>query len=388
MNFKILATGDIHIGVIDVEKFINKELPYLKETFLKVKPNILLLNGDLTEWADNLITSSKEGEALSKLLTLCRDLCIENKCLLRIIEGTKSHDGKNTYNLMHLIRDDTKTLYNNIPIVRYIDIMDREVININNEIITIGYLPEPFYSTYDDFLNDFKAYINNVDVLCFHGMLDVAIPQLKQINSQYNLARSMVIQNKDLLTHVKYVNICSHVHMEINYDRSYYINTFTAKPETISDTGIYGLKEFIIKDKSFDYITHVNPYAITNPVLEVRINKERDLGDLHKFIKNGLINLSQKHNCKLSDIIIVLYSPFDIQEQLKVSSISEAYQKTNIVKLRIQKEVTTRIEDSGLINIDIEKITEENLPKLVHDICKEKLNIDLPESKIIERLNE
>lgn len=381
-EFKILAMGDIHLGEIDDQNFIENEIPYIKNMVEKYKPDMLLLNGDTTD-EDRLLLSSQTGKTLS---TFCNELKIIGESynvLIRILKGTNSHDGNNIKNISELLLSDR--IKHNRPLIRYIEEIEKEFFLLEDgSTFTVGFIPEPYYPEYDQFIEDLRNYIGVSDVVCFHGMLDKAIVQLKQINSQYQLKRTMVVQNKDLSKFYKYCAICSHVHSELKFDNSYYIHRFSIpKKHILSDaSGVLGLKLFTFKNNIYEYKRIPNPYAKVLPFFDVLVD-DRDISEIQNEIKSKLIRYSIDYRCKMNEVIIRFKVDSDINSHYKLRNLISIYNNTNTIKVEHLKKEKTSGNGKNTIN-GIKNISKENLPYIIKETIMKKMDKDISLDNIME----
>jgi len=202
----ILVISDIHLGknkdlTVSIINNLRTYFDTNKKLFSKL--DIVILAGDTF---DKLLTTNGVLYAMciNWLLELCL-YCSERNIILRILEGTPSHDWRQVKIL------DTILANNHIKLdYKYIDTIYIE--HIPNLDINIGYIPDEgsdasTHSVFKNYMKDNNVY--SLDLLIMHGFFKYQIPQL--VNQGHN--------EQDYLDLVKGYICIGHVHTPSVYDR-------------------------------------------------------------------------------------------------------------------------------------------------------------------------
>ena len=192
---KILITADLHFERIE-EDLIPKIKDYIIKSIDKYRPNIFCIAGDTVDDA-NLRAETSEFIHLVDFINDIAIFCKDKNVAFIILRGTPSHDGKVVENVHKMLKN-----------FIYID----EMKNITIQDVSLLFIPELYYSKYDLFLEDLNKYTKS-DIVIFHGMMDFAIPQLNQIDSKFNMGRSIVMNSNDIKNKAKYLVVGGHVQL-------------------------------------------------------------------------------------------------------------------------------------------------------------------------------
>ncbi len=348
-NVNIISTADIHFERLEQED-LDKIIEYYINTLKNNKVDILLFAGDTCD-NRNLKVESKEYHNLCYFLKIISDYTSNHNIAFVILKGTPSHDG-------NIIQNIISTNLNNII---YIDTVTIRMIKDVN----ILFIPELYLPKYSDFLNIINQYTRKFDIIIFHGMVDFAIKQLKQIDSTRNLNRSIIMKSEDLIPKAHLI-VGGHVHKSFNYKNIYYLGRFINEKGHMEDEqDVFGLKyiRFNIKTKH---------YSIEN--IDSHINYKNDVIYLD-FINNELqeiIYLSKKNNidntifyCKLNNDELIKNKFIAFKELIKPK-----YLKTKFINKNNDDTVYT---DSVL-----RFVGTNDLITMLSDIYLEKNNKPIP----------
>lgn len=275
---KILITADIHFETLEMDK-IDLYLDYFLTSIETYKPDIFCIAGDLVD-DRNIKAESNEYQLLVDFIGKISDYCKKSNVTFIILKGTVSHDG-----------EVVKNLYINNKSFIYID-------NITTQIhkgMNILFIPEPYFSSYNEFYNVLNTARGDqkIDLVIFHGTVDFAIPQLKQIDSKYNLSRSIVMKSTDLKHNCKTLCIGGHIHTYIYNDNIYYANRFINQRGQYASLDTYGIKLVEINDSKYEVTNIVNPYIIKQKVVNIDLRDKSEL-DIIEF-SNKYINQDQNN---------------------------------------------------------------------------------------------
>lgn len=265
-NRKILATADLHFERIE-EEHITKLVDHIETQIQTFKPDVFLIAGDTTD-DSNLRAETREYANLVQFITLISDICKSNNVAFVVLRGTPSHDG-------HVMKNIHKIIDGFI----YIDTM----CNMTIRGIDFIFVPEMYVSKYEDFKKDLHS-LKPADVLVFHGMVDFAIPQLEQVDSKFNMGRSIIITSKDFKDMVKYLCVGGHVHSYINSDNIHYTNRIINERGHDHDKG-YGLCLIELLDDTYNFTKLDNPHLIKHKYVKIDFTKESldEIMDKSKF---------------------------------------------------------------------------------------------------------
>jgi len=171
----VLVISDIHLGrnkdlTISIINNLRAYFDTNKKLFSKL--DVIIIAGDTF---DKLLTTNGVLYAMciNWLLELCL-YCSEKNIILRILEGTPSHDWKQVKIL------DTILANNQIKLdYKYVDTIYIE--HITNLNINIGYIPDEgsvsnTYNVFKDYMKDNNIF--NLDLLIMHGFFKYQLPQL------------------------------------------------------------------------------------------------------------------------------------------------------------------------------------------------------------------
>lgn len=203
---KILITSDLHYERIESE-MRGDILNHVIDSIVTIRPELFIIAGDTVDRSD-LRVETDDFRDLIYFIKRVSEVCSDNNVRFIVLRGTPSHDG-----------DVMKTIHNITCGFEYID----EITYMKFESMSILFIPEPFYPSYEEFLNELNEKPVS-DIVVFHGMVDFAIPQLRQTDSKFNLSRSIVMKGTDLEKRSLYCCIGGHVHSDIKNNNIYYTN--------------------------------------------------------------------------------------------------------------------------------------------------------------------
>lgn len=365
LKLSILAIADIHIELLIQNELVNMAnyMKYFKDTLYKYKPDIFCIPGDFIH-KSTIQAESNEYYYATKFLETLANVCRELGIIFIIIRGTLSHDGDVVTNMIKLNRDGFSRD------IKYYDEMCIEEINGYSFLM----LPEVTYPTLDDFNNDLNKILNGnkVDIVLFHNMFDFAIPFLKQINSEYNLGRSVVINTIEFAKIFNIVAIGGHVHDDISNSNVYYTGQFINQRGKISkDKSHYGLKLFTIENGRHTYQNIINPYYIENKICNldfsqvdldtaIHISKEYDVADTIFILKN--LKRAESTFSDFKRAIKPRYFKAIYIEEVKESNLPDNYTinlSTSQDVLSLLKEIYLTKHNNTLPNYIVESLTKE-----------------------------
>lgn len=346
MKRKILITADIHFERIPKEKrdnFIN----YIKESIVETLPDFFIIAGDTSD-SRNLRAESEDFHEICKFVEDVKDVCKRQGTTFIILRGTPSHDGDIMQNICSFIGND----------ILYID----EMCSKNIKDINIGFIPEMYYSKYDDFLSDLDTKIKfNQDIIIYHGMMGFAIPAVKQHDSQWNLHRNLVMKHTDVENYANCLVIGGHVHEFMNKSKTYYTGRAISNPGEVTFNRVFGLQ-------LVDIDTTLGEYT-----LKTLVNKDVDI------VRKVEIDITKDD----VDTIISRFKDKDTSEFRFVITINSSTECTNKYNefINIVKPKYTQVKHISEVK-EVVKLNVESrdIDELVYEFYKNKTNEDISES--------
>lgn len=253
-SFKLASISDIHLGhdKTSTADIIDKLNIYFTNDKVFSELNFVCIVGDVF---DQLLSfSNQEVDLISLWVSKLIKLCSKYKVILRILEGTPSHDwtqSKLFSTLHNVVGSDVD--------FKYIELLSVEHIKSLN--ISVLYIPDEWANTKEQIYNDSLEAIKSkgltqVDFAFIHGTFNYQLPEK---------AHTLKHTESDYLSIVKELIFVGHIHKYSNYDRIYAQGSFdrlchgeeSDKGFIIADIisrGNYNIK-FIVNELSQKYIT-------------------------------------------------------------------------------------------------------------------------------------
>lgn len=163
---KYIVTGDDHLG------HLKTPTKHIIASFIKFilseqnkDADVLFIEGDLFDRLLDL--NSKEAQLIIAFFNYLLSYCYQNNILLRVLEGTPSHDWHQSQTLVQLneIRTHKCDLkYHKVLDIEYIERINKHVL----------YIPDEWTNSHDDMERQIKEKMNehsitNVDIAICHG---------------------------------------------------------------------------------------------------------------------------------------------------------------------------------------------------------------------------
>lgn len=365
-NKRIMATADGHIERIE-SKYIDNYIKYTQTSIEEYKPNMFIYAGDAAD-SRNVRAESEEYQNLTRYMVSLYKSCIENDVIPIYVKGTPSHDGD--------------------VIKRIIEINElKEFIYVENPTVyfhrgfSILLLPEIYTPTLESFYKIVGETIHNaglekVDALVFHGMMDFAIPQLKQVDSHFNQSRSVVIDTDNFMnTFVRLIAFGGHVHKSICYKNCYYLGRFVNEKHQSPLSDLFGYKYIEIDSSDNIKIINVtNPYLLNYKFLDIKINKDTTVDDILSRIS--------KHNIKNESTVFKVFIDKNKESRHTFNLWKKVYKPLNVKRKFIVEDMgdlspeSISKVDSVLIDTgDIQTMVEKYYKELT-DMNLDKVSID------------
>lgn len=251
---KILITSDLHFESLIIN-FRDKCLEFIENSIKVHKPSAFIIAGDTVD-SHNLKSGSDSYMSLMVFIKTVAKICKENGVEFIILRGTKGHDGEIVKNIHVALR--------NTDIFEFTYIDTPTMYKINGE--SFLFIPEMYLPTIKEFENMMTELTKDSlpSVIIFHGMFDFAIP-IAQVNSNYNLSRSVVINSSVFRNYFKLCAVGGHVHMQLkNKDIIYTDSMINSIGNTDMNKGL-GLLNIKGPD-SYEYSTIPNPANIIHKI--------------------------------------------------------------------------------------------------------------------------
>lgn len=354
---KILITADIHFETLELDK-IDNYIDYFITSIETYKPDIFCIAGDLVD-DRNIKAESNEYQLLVDFIRRISEYCNKSNISFIILKGTISHDG-----------EVVKNLYMNNKQFMYIENMSIQIYKGMN----ILFIPEPYFSSYDEFYKTLNLVRGDqkIDIVIFHGTIDFAIPQLKQIDSKYNLSRSIVMKSSDVKFNCKTLAIGGHIHAYIYNDNIYYTNRFINQRGHYNGLDTYGIKLVEINDDKYEITNISNPYIIKQTVIDIDIRDKTELDIIE--LSNKYISLNQNdvvysltYNADISDQRLLVRK---FQDLTNAKYIKRNKKNANIESIKVKHEYKDTIHAIDLLKDIYKKRFNEELSNKYINILK------------------
>lgn len=324
-----LVLSDIHLGhnINTTENIINNLQLYFKDNYKEFsKLDMICIAGDVF---DKLLVSSSidfilSTEWLTELIVFCK----QHDIILRILEGTPSHDRNQSKVITSII----KKL--NIELdYKYIDTLYIE--HHNRLGIDILYIPDEYKHKAEDTYKEVlelltERKLKKVDIAFIHGQFHYQLPMVK-LDSSHNM--------EDYLNIVKYYISVGHIHTPSVYERIIAQGSFDrlAHNEEEDKGGV--MITLTEKESSFKFVYNKNAMIFKT----YRFDKE-SIEEITNILDKDLKKMKDKSN-------------------IRIISNSEEFLSSNIKDLRLRY---------PNINIKIEKSKnkEENKFNIIEELPK------------------
>jgi len=356
MAFSYLVISDIHFGsgVNKTENIVKNLGKYFLEYHKIIsKLDVIFIAGDIF---DRLLTSSSQDyiDSMQWLTKLAR-YCMSNDIMLRILEGTPSHDSKQA-SVFDIVLSELDI---NVDF-KYVSELYIEHIDKHN--IDVLYVPDEVNSTSKETFEQVKELLNahnlnKVDIAIMHGAFSYQIPAI-ELPSMHN--------ERDYLNIVKSYISVGHVHTYSTYDRILAQGSFDrlAHNEEGSKGGIVITLD---NDKGNSYKILKNNHATifkTIDITDTDLNFMEELDNLIlKYPKGSNIRLRTTEDNPINKSIL------EIRKRYPYHNITDTRNKNSK-----QSNMTTNVlADVKFTNI---QITKDNIVKLVSDELTD-INVDI-----------
>lgn len=359
MNIYYLVLSDIHLGHnINKTDNIVTNLRYFFHTYHKQLKNLnmIFLAGDIF---DKLLVNSGNDYILAmNWLTELVLYCKKHNIILRILEGTPSHDWKQMSSFSNIIKD------LNVEIdYKYVDTLDIEYISKYN--LYILYIPDEYKHNANDTLKDVKKILKKmnltqVDIAIMHGQFHYQLPIT--LESSHN--------ENEYLSLVKYYIHIGHIHTHSVKDRIIAQGSFDrlAHNEEENKGGV--LVNITDNNKQWWFLNNAKAMIFKTYRIE-----DNDLETVILYLDKELKKLPVNSNVRL----IIKDDDFITKN---ATSIKLRYTRVNIKfqKLKQDEEIKNTLLPKELL-ITSFNITKDNIVELM-DKEMEKYNLTSEQIKI------
>lgn len=256
-KLNIACISDVHLG------HHRTKTPFILDNLRKAFPDnaetasidLFLIAGD---FFDRLLSfSSDEVQEIQFWIMEFFCLCIKHDIVVRVLEGTPSHDWKQS----KIFRTVNRIMGEKVDL-KYVDVLSIEVIERFNA--SILYVPDEWAHEADDTWRQVKELLkahgmDKVDLACMHGMFEYQLPM--KSNKAHNAERYLGI--------VRYYIFIGHVHLRSRLDRILVQGSFDR--DTHGQEQPKGYYRVTIDQKKGDEVRFVeNPHAKLYLTLDMR----------------------------------------------------------------------------------------------------------------------
>lgn len=349
-HISYLTISDIHLGnkrnkTFDICKNIDKFFDNYTNKSIFINLDIIFIGGDLF---DKLLEFNSDDvyESISFLYRLMY-FCSRNNIKLRILEGTPSHDWKQS-KIANILNINT---FENLD-YKYIDSLSIEYIKDLD--INVLYVPDEWTDSADKTYSQVKTLLKNdnlnqVDLCMMHGLFNYQLKDMPNNNIKHN--------EDDYLSITKYYINIGHIHTFSFYER-------------------------ILAQGSFDRIGHNEEEPKGGIICNIYKNGEMNFNFIEN--KNAKIfktiefknNDLEKNKKKLKKLLVGL--PLDSYIRIKAKKDNPIYSSIDEIKLQYpefnftKKSIEEETEDKTIISY----INEVYKPITIN---KENIGITLTE---------
>lgn len=360
---KYLVLSDIHLGHnTNKTKNISNNLKYFLEYYREDLKGleVLFIAGDTFDCC--LSTYQNDFIDAIETLTYILNWCNDNKCKLRILEGTPSHDWKQV-NVVYEIMD--KLNLKEKVDFKYIDTLALETLNET----TVLYIPDEYRETAEETYSEIeklmiKQKISNVDIVVMHGQFHYQIPL--GLKTSHDEERFLKLCKG-------FIHI-GHIHTHSHFDRIVAQGSFDrlAHNEEEAKGGVLvenGKWRFLENTKSMLFLTYDFRFLD-----DTEIMKELNLikNTIEKDSAIRFIVSNKEHFLNMDKNIKHILSQYKVKIQVNDPlSIKSLNKEENIVK----KEQIKSFE-----------IRKDNILELVRNEFENEINANEIDSKDVSRM--
>lgn len=360
---KILATADGHIERLDKDR-LPEYMDYIKTSIEFYQPELFIYAGDACD-SRNVRAESDEYALLNNYMVELSRLCDKNNITMIYVKGTPSHDGE----VIKQIIDINKLN------IKYVD--KPKVIFFRGTSFLL--LPELYMPTIESFYELVHGLlkgegIDKVDICVFHAMMDFAIPQLKQVDSQFNQSRSVVIDTERFMqSFVSRIAFGGHVHKSINFKNCYYLGRFINEKHQAIGTDLFGFKYIEVTESDYCITNVENKYLLDYDFLDIHISKETTIEDIMNIIsKKDIVN---------EETVFKILIDKNKESRQTFTMWKKIYQPINVKRKFIAENISD-LEIDEVSKIDSISVDKMDIIHMTERYYKEISGMNLDESTI------
>jgi len=191
MSFKYYCFSDIHFGVNKVKPrdMLDNIYQYFKHYETKLKDvDVIFIAGDITDKL--LVVNSIAFHIVIDFLIFMIDFCSTHNIILRVLEGTPSHDNKQVETFYKTIKSWNTTNF------RYIDNISIESI-LGQTIIYVPDLnPTPTHKIFKEIHRLMSIYsLSSIDVAILHGTFTYQTPYTTEAHYEYSDWDKLIVKS-------------------------------------------------------------------------------------------------------------------------------------------------------------------------------------------------
>ena len=359
--------ADIHIGKKSAER-LRKEL---EEGFLKYiedeKDNLDLVTiaGD---YFDRIIRFNEPAGVLA-LDTLDRiiETAKNGHFLVRIIQGTKSHDN----NQLDVFNSYEETYPD---ILKIITKVTKETINLKGHELKVLYLPEEYPTDPDSYYQDYFS--DHYDLIYGHGMTDIVGFSFSDWKDEgENISFGTPVHNTDKLLDLSSGPVMfGHIHNKKSYkDKFYY-------------TGSYSRYAFDSQEPKGWLVSEINPDDTSDYTVEFKENK---LAPTYGIIEVDTLPLEE--GTDLLELLKTMSSMYDYSKIIssddnKLKIIRQLSEGSNDIKVQTAKKIETERVDEKFNFILENKLSTAETVKRYLEVTDEVEPEDIPPLDVIDMI--
>lgn len=350
MKIKYLVISDIHLGhnINKTDNIVNNLNKYFDTYSKEFKDlNMIIIAGDIFDKL--LVNSGNDYITAVRWIVDLMLYCKRNNILLRILEGTPSHDWKQMKSLTSIIEKLNLDLD-----YKYVDTLHIEYIDKYK--IYILYIPDEYKNkasdTYQDVLKLMKKNkLTQVDIAVIHGNFNFQLPF--QLESSHN--------EQDYLSIVKHYIHVGHVHTSKIYQRILAQGSFDrlAHNEEENKGGmLININTEDIKDDNYNFLVNNNAMIFKT----IRFQQET-IDEIIKKLDTIIKKLPSRSNIRIM-------SEHEDFLNKNIEDIKKRYPNLNIKYERNKTKIKKKSLIDETIIIDSFNITKDNIEELL----KEKMD--------------
>lgn len=344
MVFKYLVLSDIHLGhnTNKTHKIVEDLQLFFKEYRKQIdQVDMIVLAGDIFDklLTNNSLDFNLAVSWLAELILYCKD---QNK-ILRILEGTPSHDWKQA-RVVSTIIDKLNIELN----YKYIETLYIEKLDNG---LTILYIPDEYKHTAVEVYEDVKKILKDhkltsVDIAIIHGQFKYQLPDHLDLKSSHI--------EEDYLNIVKHYISIGHIHTSSVYDRILAQGSFDRLAHNEEeDKG--GMIVTIDTEQGDSYTRLINKHATIYKT--IKFEQDTNIDKMLKVLNKELSKLPDYSYVR----VITNNDKFTVKS---LTELKERYNKINIkIENKDNKEVK-KIIDKDIV-LDTFNITKDNIGELL-----------------------